>query len=97
MSGRPCCAQRRSAAAAAAPAGRLRRGLHLLGWLAPGALLALLPKCPMCFAAYFALATGIGISAATASHLRTGLAGLCIAALAALAVRFVLRRAGARA
>ena len=93
MSG-PCCAERRSAQTGSS--GLVRRGLRAAGWLVPGAVLALLPKCPACFAGYFALATGLGISVATASLLRTGVAVLCAAALVLLAIRFVFRRAAGR-
>jgi hypothetical protein len=90
-----CCARRPTRAGGARP-GLVRRRLLTAGWLVPGALLALLPKCPACFAAWFAIATGAGISATAASHLRSGLAVLCVATLAVLAVSFLLRRAGAR-
>ena len=84
-----CCARHGGRATGTAPAAFWRRGLRSLRWLAPGAMLALLPKCPVCFAAWFALATGIGISTTTASHLRTGVAVLCAIALAALAAGIV--------
>ncbi|HEX6810681.1 MAG TPA: hypothetical protein VF384_03565 [Planctomycetota bacterium] len=92
MSARPCCVLRGPLAAGTATTGPVWRGVRLLGWLVPGALLALLPKCPACFAAYFALATGIGITAATASQLRAGLVVLCACALAVLVFRLVRRR-----
>lgn len=47
----------------------------------PAIVLALLPKCPACFAAYLALATGISLSVAAASVLRTLLIGACVVAL----------------
>jgi hypothetical protein len=50
-------------------------------WLIPTAALALIPKCPMCLAAYLALFTGTGVSFTAASHLRTGLIFLCIGTL----------------
>jgi hypothetical protein len=47
----------------------------------PTLILALLPKCPACFAAYIALGTGISLSVAAASILRTLLIGACVAML----------------
>ncbi len=69
------------------PASRLRRVGELAGWIVPSATLALLPKCPMCVAAYVALATGIGISLPAATYLRAMLVVLCVASLVFIAAR----------
>jgi len=60
-------------------------------WFIPTALLAVMPKCPMCLAAYLALFTGTGISFTAASHLRTGLIGVCVCTLLFLLVRLIRR------
>jgi hypothetical protein len=64
-----------------------RRGGEIAGWIVPSTALVLLPKCPVCVAMYVALFSGVGISVASAAHLRTSLLVLCVAALVGLAVR----------
>ena len=55
-----------------------RRSAGGTGWLLPSILLVLMPKCPLCLAAYITVATGIGMSFATAAWLRGSLIGLCV-------------------
>jgi hypothetical protein len=43
---------------------------RLAGWLLPGGLLVLMPKCPVCLAAYVAIFTGAGLSMPIAQGLR---------------------------
>ncbi len=69
------------------PASRWRRVGEFVGWIVPSATLALLPKCPVCVAAYIALATGIGISLPAATCLRALLVALCVASLVFIAAR----------
>jgi hypothetical protein len=71
---------------------RLRRGIEAIEWALPGAILAVLPKCPMCVVAYIALFTGMGVSVSAATYLRTGMIVLCVASLLFLAARAVRRR-----
>jgi hypothetical protein len=80
-----CCCQQDSNVAAA---GRswTRAARRASSWIVPGILLAAMPKCPLCLAAYVALFTGFGISLAAAKFAWWSVAIGCIAVLAYLAV-----------
>jgi membrane protein implicated in regulation of membrane protease activity len=73
------------------PKSLARRFVDLIGWIVPGAVLALVPKCPMCFAAYIALWTGIGLSLSAAIYLRASLLVVSIALILFLGVRSARR------
>lgn len=64
-----------------------KRAAGIAGWLMPGLLLVLMPKCPACFAAYIALVSGIGLSLPVAAGVRMTLVMLCVASLVFLVSR----------
>jgi hypothetical protein len=68
-----------------------KRIAGLFSWIAPGAVLALMPKCPACLAAYIALGTGIGVSVPVADNLRLAVLALSFAVLGGLAIRVMAR------
>jgi hypothetical protein len=74
------------------PTGLLRRAWRGIQWLFPATLLVLMPKCPLCVAAYFALFTGIGVSVSTARWIQILMLVFCLTSLAYLAVRHWRRR-----
>ncbi len=73
------------------PVSGWRRLAGIFGWILPSATLVLLPKCPVCVAAYVALFSGVGISMASAANLRTATLIVCVAILIGLAVRRLWR------
>ncbi len=66
-----------------------RRSGEIAGWIVPSAILALLPKCPVCLAAYLMMATGISISVAAAVSLRAFLVVVCVSSLVLLGRRHI--------
>jgi membrane protein implicated in regulation of membrane protease activity len=60
-------------------------------WIVPTAVLALMPKCPMCVAAYIALATGFSVSLPAATWIRTGMLAMCLCVMAYLSIRAGMR------
>jgi len=87
-----CCCQRKSLAGddARQPKTWMRRVKGAAGWILPGTLLALMPKCPMCLAAYVALFTGFTMSGSSAHILMRALTTVCISTLALCVVRRVV-------
>ena len=63
------------------PPSFLRRSLDLTAKVIPVAILAVLPKCPACLAAYVAIGTGIGLSLTAATYLRLSLIVACVASV----------------
>jgi hypothetical protein len=63
------------------PASVTRRALAFSAKIVPVGILAVLPKCPACVAAYVALGTGIGLSLAAAAYIRFALIYLCVSIL----------------
>ena len=72
----------------------LRRVREIFGWVLPGAILVLLPKCPACLVAYVTLWTGLGLSFSAATYLRWVLLLVGIASLLFLIVKRVDRFLG---
>jgi hypothetical protein len=73
-------------------AGVIRRAWRRVEWVFPAALLALMPKCPLCVAAYVALFTGVGISVSTARWIQVSMVTLCLSSLGYFFVRYWRRQ-----
>jgi len=88
----PHCCQRKPHTRRDARQQRTRRGRirEVAGWILPGALLALMPKCPMCLVAYVALCSGLTLSYSSAHMLMRMLTALCLGTLALCVVRRVV-------
>jgi hypothetical protein len=94
MNAMGCCAEHRRGSCLASGSGR--RTKTTAEWATPALILLLLPKCPMCVAAYVVLFTGIGLSLQAASLLRGAVISLCIAAMTLPALRLLHRKIAIR-
>ena len=65
---------------------------RLAGWLLPGGLLILMPKCPVCLAAYVAVFTSAGLSMAVAQGLRAVVIAAFIVSLLVLCRTLFFRK-----
>jgi hypothetical protein len=72
-----------------------RRLMEAAGCVLPGVMVALLPKCPACLAAWLAIA-GIGLSAPAAGRLRSVILILGLVPMLYLAAKAGLRARQAR-
>jgi hypothetical protein len=70
---------------------RARRRAGFAASILPGTALVLLPKCPLCLAAWLGVVTGVGVSAAAAAYLRGAIVILCVASVA-LGISTVIAR-----
>lgn len=68
-----------------------RRCLDAASWVGPGAALVLIPKCPMCLAAYIGMVSGVVLPFSAAAWVRVALIGVCVASLAYVAMRKLRR------
>lgn len=87
----PCsCGEAPAADVIARARSRRALGSRFIGpleWAVPVTVLALVPKCPACVAAYVLLLTGFGVSLPTAAAARWALIGVGFLLLVILAVR----------
>ena len=79
------------------PSRRLaRRFSEIAGSILPGTALVLLPKCPLCLAAWLTAVTGIGVPIAMAARVRGGILAVWITALSFAITRIAMRSSDRR-
>jgi hypothetical protein len=89
------CCEAQSAARHRSAARYFRRWRSAGSCVGSGAMLFLLPKCPVCIAAYLAVWTGAGIAAPIAGHLRFAMAAIFVVSFAFLLTRRLVARPNA--
>lgn len=90
MGTRSCCAV---PGRSSFPAGsKARRAKDAGEWGVPALVLFLLPKCPMCVAAYVATFTGIGLSIEAATWVRDFMVAVSVLAVTVLVIRMLRRQ-----
>ena len=69
----------------------LSRAVKACGWVLPGVVWVLIPKCPVCFAAWLSV-IGLSVSVNAAGYLRTTLIVLCAVCLLILLIKISSKR-----
>jgi hypothetical protein len=87
MHARGCCAVPGRGSFVSGRGGTCAKGAAK--WGTPALILLLLPKCPMCVAAYVAMFTGIGLSIEAATWLRGSTLAVCLLMLTVLVTRIL--------
>jgi len=64
---------------------------HFGKWFAPGAVLLLIPKCPLCIVGYAAMISGVGLSISAAANVRIALIVVSCAGLGYAILRSIIR------
>jgi membrane protein implicated in regulation of membrane protease activity len=91
MNSHHCCQRQPHATSGAREQTTWRhRARKIAGYVIPGALLALMPKCPMCLVAYVAFCSGLTISCSSAHLLMRLVTALCIGTLTLCVIRRVV-------
>ena len=75
---------------------RKRAAGGALAFLLPGVAWLVMPKCPVCLAAYLALFTGLGVTATMAEGLRVLVISVTCAAAFLFAIRLLKRHKQAK-
>jgi hypothetical protein len=69
----------------------VRHGARASGWVVPGAMMVLMPKCPACVVAYVAMVSGVGISVSMAARVRMMVLAVCGVGLLYVAGKALVR------
>ena len=86
------CCEPQSAACHRSAARYWRRWRSSGSCVGSGVMLLLLPKCPVCIAAYLTVWIGAGIAAPIAGHLRFAMAAIFVVSLVFLLTRRLMAR-----
>jgi membrane protein implicated in regulation of membrane protease activity len=91
MNSHHCCQRQPHATSGAREQTTWRhRARKIAEYIIPGALLVLMPKCPMCLVAYVAFCSGLTISCSSAHLLMRLVTALCIGTLTLCVIRRVV-------
>lgn len=92
MNACPQCRDRASSSQSYSRNLAVKSMFHSAGILFSSMTLILMPKCPICVAAYVTILTGMSLTTGAAEWIRAGLITVCAATLVLLTVRGIQRK-----